>query len=178
MRSRTCISHPPIDFAIMAELNVISDVTFEDILSACGLTKEKLQRECSREIVLEIATKLRDWKMVGSYLNIPPEQLTAIERENYTENQRKVAMLDTWHEREGTAASYMRLTSALYRHGRRDLIESLCKAVAAQVTSAWSPPTSTDVNMRAMVRSAATMDIDRRDSESSKYQIPILNTIL
>jgi hypothetical protein len=137
----------------MAESNVS---TLEDILSRYGLAKERLRQECSREIVLDIVTKLRDWKMVGNYLNIPSELLTAIERENHTENERKVAMFDTWHEREGTAASYTRLNSALYRHGRRDLVESLCIAIAAQ-----PPPTD-------IIGSAATMDTDRWDPESSK----------
>ena len=147
----------------MAELNV-SEVTLEDILSACGLAKERLQEECSREIILKIAAKLKDWKMVGHYLNIPPERLTAIDRENHTENQRKVAMFDTWHEREGKAASCMRLTSALYQQGRRDLVESLCKAIAAQS----SEPPPTDMSTKVVIESAATTEIDRWDPELSK----------
>ena len=67
--------------------------------------------------------------MVGHYLTMPSEELKAIERENDTENLRKVAMLDTWHKREGKAASCWKLANALFQHGRRDLIESLCKAV-------------------------------------------------
>ena len=38
-------------------------------------------------------------------------------------------MLDTWREREGAAASYWKLANALYQHGRRDLVEILCKAI-------------------------------------------------
>ena len=152
----------------MAELNVSNEVTFEDILSTCGLAKERLQQECSREVVLEIATKLKDWKMMGNYLNMPSEKLKAIELENHTEDQRKVAMLDTWCEKEGTAASYWKLTNALYRHGRRDLIESLCKAIAGQ--SPESPPTK---RMKVLIESGAMMDTDRwdPDPESSKYSI-------
>ena len=114
----------PIPLSIkMAKLKL------EDIVSRCGLTSERLHEECSREIVLEIATKLKDWKMVGNYLSMPSEKLKAIERENDTEDQRKVAMLDTWREREGAAASYWKLANALYQHGRRDLVEILCKAI-------------------------------------------------
>ena len=67
--------------------------------------------------------------MVGHYLSTPSEKLKAIERENDTESQRKVAMLDTWHKRKGKAASCWKLATALYQHGRQDLIESLCKAI-------------------------------------------------
>ena len=101
----------------------------EDIVSRCGLTSEKLQKECPQKIRIKIATKLEDWKMVGHYLSMPPEELKAIERENDTENQRKVAMLDTWHKREGERANCWKLANALYQHGRRDLVELLCKAI-------------------------------------------------
>ena len=103
--------------------------SLEGIIFRHGLAKEKLQEECSQAIRLKIAAKLEDWKMVGRYLNIPSEKLTAIERENYTESQRKIAMLDTWYKREGEGASYSRLADALYQHGRRDLIELLCKLI-------------------------------------------------
>ena len=109
----------------MAELNL------KDIVARCGLTKERLQEECSREVSLKIATKLDDWKMVGHYLGIPPEKLKAIERENDTEDQRKVALLDTWRKGEGRGATYWKLANALYEHGRRDLVELLCKAISS-----------------------------------------------
>ena len=110
----------------MAELNL------EDVVSRCGLPRGRLQEECSLEIILKIAAKLDDWKMVGHYLGIPSEKLKAIERENDTEDQRKIAMLDVWHKREGKAASCWKLANALYQHGRRDLVESLCKAVLSR----------------------------------------------
>ena len=66
------------------------ELSLKDIVARCGLTKERLQEECSREIALKIATKLDDWKMVGLYLGIPFEKLKAIERENDTENLRRV----------------------------------------------------------------------------------------
>ena len=160
----------------MAELNGsrrscapdVSEVTLEDIVSACGLAKERLQEECSREIILKIATKLEDWKMVGLYLKLPFEKLKAIELENHTEDQRKVAMLDTWKKGEGKDANYMKLVNVLYQRGRRDLVESLCKAAAAQS----SEPSTKTVNTKVQIGSAATMDIDRWDPESSKY-IPV-----
>ena len=106
--------------------------SLEDIISRRGLAKEKLQEKCSQAIRLKIAAKLEDWKMVGRYLNVPSEKLTAIERENHTEDQRRVGILDTWHKREGEDASYLRLADALYQQGRRDLVELLCELIPSQ----------------------------------------------
>lgn len=142
----------------------MAELKLEDIISRCGLTSERLHKECSREVTLKIAAKLEDWKMVGNYLSMPSEKLKAIERENDTEDLRKVAMLDTWHKGEGTAASYWKLANAMYQHGRRDLVESLCKAIAAQS----SEPPPTDTSSRVLIGAAATMDVDRWDPESSK----------
>ena len=111
----------------MAEQHEQGNPSLEDVISRYGLAKEKLQEKCSQAIRLKIAAKLEDWKMAGRYLNIPSEKLKAIERDNDSEDQRRVAMLDAWHEREGECASYLRLADALYQHGRRDLIELLCK---------------------------------------------------
>ena len=103
--------------------------SLEDIISRHGLAKEKLQEKCSEEIRLKIAAKLEDWKIVGRYLNIPSEKLKAIELDNDTEEQRRIAMLDTWYDREGEGASYLRLADALCQHGCRSLVELLCKLI-------------------------------------------------
>ena len=68
----------------------MAEPNLKDIVARCGLTKERLQKECSRKVALKIATKLDDWKMVGHYLNIPSVKQKAIERENDTEDQRRV----------------------------------------------------------------------------------------
>lgn len=93
-------------------------VTLGESLSRLGLAEKLLQEDCSKEIRLKIALRLEDWKMVGHFLDIPSEKLKAIERENDTEDQRKVAMLDTWSKREGRGANCWRLANALYQHGR------------------------------------------------------------
>ena len=95
-------------------------------------------------------------------MKLPFEKLKDIEYENHTEDQRRVAMLDTWQKREGKAATYMKLASALYQQRRLDLVNSLCRAIAVQ--SSEPLPAST----RVSIGSAAMMDVDRRDPESSK----------
>ena len=103
--------------------------SLNDILSHHGLQVEHLQTSCPRNVRLEIAKELKDWKMVGFYLCLSQQDLMAVEHENRTEAQRRVAMLETWHEREGKDATYSRLANALHRHGRKDAVEQLCQIV-------------------------------------------------
>ena len=93
------------------------DPNLEDILSRYRLNEEDLDRECPRDVVLEVVVKLDDWQMVLCYSK---ETLRKIEIENRTEDQRKVALLDNWSRREGKDATYLKLARVLYRRDRRD----------------------------------------------------------
>ena len=141
----------------------MAESTLDDILSRHGLTKERLQEECLQEVRLKIAAKLEDWKMVGHFLSISTEKLKAIERENDTEDLRRVAMLDTWHKREGKDANCLRLANALYQHGRRDLVELLCEALISSSAVESSKMTT------QVPGSAFSLDIDRFRSNSGKF---------
>ena len=115
----------------------------EDILSHYGLEKKDLERPCPSDIRISIAVKLVDWKTTGRYLGVPLEKLAAIGRENTTEDQRRIALLDCWEEREGRNASCLKLADVLYRRERRDLVELLCvkiKASTSLVRSKRKPP--------------------------------------
>ena len=103
--------------------------TLKEILFRHGLEEKDLERECPRDIRRRIAAKIIDWKMVGYYLQFSPEKLAAIDRDNNTEDQRKVDLLDSWSKREGRGASFLKLADALHRRGRTDLVELLCEDV-------------------------------------------------
>ena len=77
-----------------------------------------------------IAKEVSEWTLVGRYLGISKQDLTAIGCQYDTEAQKKVAMFDTWHEREGSNATYLRLADAFYQCGRKDLIDLLCLTVS------------------------------------------------
>ena len=101
----------------------------EDALSHHGVKKKDLERECSKEVRIRIATKLADWKKLGHYLKLSKEKLYAIDQENETEDQRKIALLDAWDEKERQGASMLVLAEALCRQQRQDLVGLLCDVV-------------------------------------------------
>ena len=118
------------------EVSIAADVDFDhtsptmnDILSHYDLTEEHLKKECPPEVRLRIAKELSEWNLVGRYLGISKQDLTAIGRQYDTEAQKKVAMFDIWHESEGSSATYLKLANALRQHVRKDLVELLCQIV-------------------------------------------------
>ena len=76
-----------------------------------------------------MAAQLVDWKLAGHYLGLTQLKLHTIQVDNDSEEQRRGALLETWAEMEGEKATYMKLAEALFEHGRRDLVEHLCKMI-------------------------------------------------
>ena len=102
-----------------------------EILSLHGLEESDLDRECLRQDRIEIAVKLEDWEMVGYFLDFPQEKLKDINRENQTQELRKVALLEAWGRREGKKATYLRLARVLHCRQRCDLVEVLCERLSS-----------------------------------------------
>ena len=113
--------------------------TLDDILIHCGLEKRDLVAECPREIRIKLAVKLIDWKVFGAFLGFPPEKLASIDAENRTEDQRKIALLDSWHERESEDATSLKLAEVLYERNRRDLVSYLCHELRVKLTNRHDP---------------------------------------
>ena len=101
-----------------------------NVLSHLGIGERDLEGKCS-EFRGEITKILRgiDWKQLGRYFNLSREKLEAIDRENVTDDQRKIALLDAWEEKEGQRASIFALANALCHQQRPDLVEFLCDIV-------------------------------------------------
>jgi hypothetical protein len=107
-------------------------VTVDDVISRWELKKEDLNKECTlTNDMLKIINKITDWKVIGTYLGIPTEKLVSIEEENRTEEQRRIAVLKTWKEREGSRATYLKLVATFNLKGRNDLIEDICRMITS-----------------------------------------------
>ena len=90
---------------------------------------------CPRDIRNKVAVELVDWKMVGHCFDFSRAKLEAIDRENQTKDQRKVALLDFWGERDGKGATYFKLAEVLRKRGRGDLVELLCGGLTKILTT-------------------------------------------
>ena len=89
-------------------------VGLPDIFNRFDLETKDLILECPRIIRNKVAVKLIDWKVFGAFLGFPPEKLASIDVECRSEDERKIALLDCWHEREGEDATCLRLAEVLY----------------------------------------------------------------
>ena len=128
----------------------IVEVDLEEILSKHGLTKEELDKRCSNSVRYKIAIKVIKWKMLGHYFGIPEETLVAIQKENGSEEERRVALLNTWHTQEGDRATNRRLIHALYHRERRDLMNILCQLIKSESNTGAREDHQHSINSRGM----------------------------
>ena len=122
--------------------------TLDEILSRHGLKETDLDKQCPLEVRNEVAVRIADWEMVGHCFNFPPEKIKDIERENRSQDQCKVILLDTWSKREGKGATYLKLADVFHRRKRRDLVEFLCEKVKSSIRLmplSGAPDTSWDI---------------------------------
>ena len=104
-------------------------ITIDEILSRHELKREHIDKECSQGIMFTISVKIINWKMVGHCLGIPEEKIVAIQMDNNREEERRIEMIYTWHQREGKRATYLKLMIALHNRCHNQLIDHLCSMV-------------------------------------------------
>ena len=111
---------------VMAAILSEAGSSLEEILSRYEFKITDLDRECPQSVRDEVAVKFDDWEMIGRYLEFTQEKLRNINHENTSQEQCKIALLDTWAKREGGKATYLKLAGVLHRRQRYDLVEFLC----------------------------------------------------
>ena len=104
-----------------------------EVLLEYGLKEQDLDKKCPETVRYEVAIKITRWKMIGYYFGFSSAILNAIEVENKTEEERSLALLTAWQEREGRKATYYKLISALYNR-RRDLVDFICGLIKQQLS--------------------------------------------
>ena len=107
----------------------MAEPRLEEILLKHELRLVDMTSRCSYPVRVRMAAQLVDWKLAGHYLGLTQLKLHTIQVDNDSEEQRRGALLETWAEMQGEKATYLKLAEALFEHGRRDLVEHLCKMV-------------------------------------------------
>jgi hypothetical protein len=113
--------------------------TLDEILLRHGLKTTDLDKQCPLEVRNEVAVKITDWKAVGRCFNFSVEKIQRIDRENRSQDQRKVALLGAWSEREGERATYLKLAEVFHRRKRQDLVEFLCVKIKPSIVRLLPP---------------------------------------
>ena len=106
------------------------NITIEDVVSQAGISLDTLSKECSQTVLLDLANYCDKWKLIGQRLGLTRTEISDIDGDNKTAQEKKVGMLMKWKEKSLTT-SYRVFIEALLSQGRtQDAIEA-CKVIGA-----------------------------------------------
>ena len=157
----------------------ISGPSLEEILFRRGLKLEDLDKECPGSVRDEVAVKLDDWEVVGRYLEFTLEKLRDINRENASQELRRIALLDTWGKREGKRATYLKLASVLHRRQRCDLVEFLCAKLKSTMSlvplsgsvASWEIPSGRDQRLHTQENQGESSAAGMKYGNNNKHSV-------
>ena len=93
-----------------------------------NIPKEKLNQPCRDVDLRELALFITEWQTVAAYLGVTEVEVKDIELEEPgPPKKRKLSMLRKWKENFGEKATYYEVANVLWKLGRTDLVEELCK---------------------------------------------------
>ena len=106
-------------------------ISIEEIAERAGVKPGILLKECSPVVSLKLATFCVDWKLIGRHVDLTEADLTAVDGDNRTVEEKRVGMMEKWKSKFSYKATYRTFIKALLAMGRCvDAIEA-CKVIQA-----------------------------------------------
>ena len=88
-------------------------------------------RDSSQTILCNLSKFCVDWKLIGKHLGLTEAEITAVDGDNRTVDEKRVGMLEKWKGKFAFQANYQGLVEALLSIGKcTDAIE-VCKMIGA-----------------------------------------------
>ena len=107
------------------------NVSAEEVANEIGLAADELSKACDNNIIPSLADCFSQWRVIfGSLLS--EIDLDDTDRENTSEEEKRIAALRKWKARNGSEATYKVLVDALLNRGERYQAENLCRKIPAE----------------------------------------------
>ena len=109
---------------------VCNRLTIPDVIIKADISIEVLDQECSTEMLPNLAKFIIDWKLIGYHLKLTTAEITAIDGDNRTVDEKRVGMLLKWREKLAFKATYRLLVQALLDCERASDAIDVCKMIS------------------------------------------------
>jgi hypothetical protein len=108
---------------------MMAQISAEEVANGIGLAANELSKPCDGGIIPSLADCFSQWRVIfGSLLS--DLDRSDVNKENTTEEEKRIAALRKWKARNGSKATYKILIDVLLSKGERSQAESLCKILA------------------------------------------------
>ena len=91
-----------------------------------------MEMVCSRNDLLALSKFCDPWDLIGHHLELEQSQISAIDDDNKTTDQKRVGVMQTWKEKFAHKATYRVLVNALLDCDKAQHALEVCKILARQ----------------------------------------------
>ena len=89
-----------------------------------------LDRECTNVDFLDLHKFIDPWELTGQYLKLAQSQISAVDGDNKTTDQKRLGLLQKWKDIFAHKATYRVLVAALVACGKAEQALEVCKILA------------------------------------------------
>ena len=107
---------------------MMAKVSAEEVANGVGLAAVELSKACDGGIIPSLADCFSQWRVISLLSKI---DVGDVDRDNTTEEEKRIAALRTWKARNGCEATYKILVDTLLNKGERSDAENLCRKILA-----------------------------------------------
>lgn len=126
---RACITDTPIAIIIIT----MSQISSKDLAAKVGLRADALTKPCESCLFPSVANFINPWRVIFSSL-LNEVDLSDIDTENHSEQEKRIAALRKWKARNGNGATYEVLVKTVLDSGEKGQAECMCQYLADQLS--------------------------------------------
>ena len=106
-------------------------ITLVDVAIRAGVQLDILSQECSSKVLFQLAQFCVDWQLIGKHLGLSEADITAIDGDKRTVEEKRVEMLRKWKERHAYKADYKTFINTLLAMGKAAQAIEAAKIIGA-----------------------------------------------
>ena len=102
-------------------------VSLEEVVAQTGIELQRLKQECCDEDILIFASFCDSWNLIGQHLKLTKAQISAIDGDYRTTEEKRVAALQKWKEAFAYKATYQALVESFLSCNMTQQACDICK---------------------------------------------------
>ena len=112
----------------------MAKITIDELVVQAGIEEIILDQQCHDDDFLSLYELCDPWELIGQHLKLTRSQISAVDGDNKTTDQKRLGLLQKWKETFAHKATYRVLVAALLACGKAEPALEVCKTLAQEKT--------------------------------------------
>ena len=118
----------------------MAQFTADELADQAGV--RNLDQECTNDDFLHLHKFCDPWELTGQHLKLTPSQISAVDGDYRTIDQKRLGVLQKWKETFAHKATYRVLITALLACEKAEQALEVCKILAQEQGKSWIKSTT------------------------------------